>query len=80
MGQTRWYKKPTKEFTYAVALDPSMGTGGDNAAIQVFELPSYEQVAEWQHNTTASAQVRIPKDICTHIESKQVILIQYIGV
>ena len=71
MGQTRWYKKPTKEFTYAVALDPSMGTGGDNAAIQVFELPSYEQVAEWQHNTTAiPAQVRILKDICTHIESE----------
>ena len=53
MGQTRWYKKPTPQYTYAVALDPSMGTGGDNAAIQVFELPSYEQVAEWQHNTTA---------------------------
>ena len=71
MGQTRWYKKPTKEFTYAVALDPSMGTGGDNAAIQVFELPRYEQVAEWQHNTTAiPAQVRILKDICTHIESE----------
>ena len=36
-----------------------MGTGGDNAAIQVFELPSYEQVAEWQHNTTAiPAQIR----------------------
>ena len=37
MGQTRWYKKPTAEFTYAVALDPSMGTGGDYSAIQVFE-------------------------------------------
>ena len=22
MGQTRWYKKPTRQFTYAVALDP----------------------------------------------------------
>ena len=41
MGQTRWYKKPTSQYTYAIALDPSMGTGGDNAAIQVFELPSY---------------------------------------
>ena len=38
MGQTRWYKKPTAEYTYAVALDPSMGTGGDYSAIQVFEL------------------------------------------
>jgi len=71
MGQTRWYKKPSREFTYAVALDPSMGTGGDNAAIQVFELPSYEQVAEWQHNTTAiPAQIRIMTDICKHIEQE----------
>ena len=45
--------------SYVVALDPSMGTGGDNAAIQVFELPSYEQVAEWQHNTSpVQVQVR----------------------
>ena len=68
MGQTRWYKKPTNQFTYAVALDPSMGTGGDYAAIQVFELPSYEQVAEWQHNQTAiPGQVRVLRDICAYI-------------
>lgn len=71
MGQTRWYKKPSSEFTYAVALDPSMGTGGDNAAIQVIELPSYEQVAEWQHNTTSiPGQIRILKDICTYLSEE----------
>jgi len=71
MGQTRWYKKPTSEFTYAVALDPSMGTGGDYSAIQVYELPSYEQVAEWQHNTTAiPGQIRVLADICKYIESE----------
>ena len=71
MGQTRWYKKPTPEYTYAVALDPSMGTGGDNAAIQVFELPSYIQVAEWQHNTTAiPGQIRVLADICTYLQSE----------
>ena len=71
MGQTRWYKKPTSEFTYAVALDPSMGTGGDNAAIEVFELPSYEQVAEWQHNTTAiPGQIRVLSDICNYIQQE----------
>ena len=68
MGQTRWYKKPSPQYTYAVALDPSMGTGGDNAAIQVFELPSYEQVAEWQHNTTAiPGQIRVLSDICKYL-------------
>ena len=71
MGQTRWYKKPTPEFTYAVALDPSMGTGGDNAAIQVFELPSYIQVAEWQHNQTAiPGQIRVLSDICKYIQTE----------
>ena len=71
MGQTRWYKKPTSQFTYAVALDPSMGTGGDYAAIQVFELPSYEQVAEWQHNTTAiPGQIRVLSDICRYISEE----------
>jgi hypothetical protein len=68
MGQTRWYKKPTSQYTYAVALDPSMGTGGDNAAIQVFELPTYIQVAEWQHNQTAiPGQIRVLADICKYI-------------
>ena len=71
MGQTRWYKKPTAQYTYAVALDPSMGTGGDNAAIQVFELPSYEQVAEWQHNQTAiPGQIRVLADICKYLEQE----------
>tara|TARA_R110000868_G_scaffold1008_1_gene7669 strand:- start:2502 stop:4085 length:1584 start_codon:yes stop_codon:yes gene_type:complete len=71
MGQTRWYKKPTSQYTYAVALDPSMGTGGDNAAIQVFELPSYEQVAEWQHNQTAiPGQIRVLADICKYLEQE----------
>ena len=69
MGQTRWYKKPSNQYTYAIALDPSMGTGGDYAAIQVFELPTYEQVAEWQHNQTAiPGQIRVLADICKYIE------------
>jgi hypothetical protein len=72
MGQTRWYKKPEAGKNYAVALDPSMGTGGDNAAIQVVELPSYEQVAEWQHNTTSiPGQIRVLKDICTYLQTER---------
>ena len=71
MGQTRWYKRPTSQYTYVVALDPSMGTGGDNAAIQVYELPTYEQVAEWQHNTTAiPGQIRVLSDICNYIANE----------
>ena len=69
MGQTRWYGKPNGSNTYVVALDPAMGTGGDFAAIQVFELPTYKQIAEWRHNTTPiPAQIRILKDICNYIK------------
>lgn len=63
-GQVRWYKKPEKGNVYIVALDPSLGTGGDPSAIQVLELPSMQQVAEWQHNKTpVQQQVRILSEI-----------------
>jgi hypothetical protein len=69
MGQTRWYGKPAGDKTYVVALDPAMGTGGDYAAIQIFEIPTYKQVGEWRHNTTPiPTQVRIMKDICNYIK------------
>jgi hypothetical protein len=71
MGQTRWFKRLDAHCSYVVALDPSMGTGGDNAAIQIIELPSYEQVGEWQHNITAiPGQVRVLKDICQYISDQ----------
>lgn len=63
-GQVRWYRNPNPELTYVVALDPSMGTGGDNSAIQVWELPSMVQVAEWIHNRTPiEGQMRVFKSI-----------------
>jgi hypothetical protein len=68
MGQARWYKKPTDGMIYAVALDPALGTGGNYAAIQVIELPTMEQVAEWQHNTTAvEGQIKVLRDINRYI-------------
>jgi Terminase large subunit, T4likevirus-type, N-terminal/Terminase RNaseH-like domain len=71
MGQVRWYKKVNPKSTYLVALDPSLGTGGDNAAIQIFELPGFDQVGEWHHNTTpVNQQIRILKEITNHIKSQ----------
>ena len=35
-------ENPTADYSYAVALDPAMGTGGDYAAIQVFEPPKLQ--------------------------------------
>jgi hypothetical protein len=47
-----------------VSLDPSLGTGGDYGAIQVYELPNMSQVAEWQHNSTPiQGQIRLLKQI-----------------
>ena len=67
-GQIRWYKQPDPSMTYVVALDPSLGTGGDPAAIQVFELPTFEQVAEWRHNRTPiQQQISILMEINKHL-------------
>jgi hypothetical protein len=67
-GQVRWFKKPNKNSTYVISLDPSLGTGGDYSAIQVFELPSCRQVAEWQHNKTPiQGQIRMLKEICDYL-------------
>lgn len=67
-GQVRWYGKPRSDLTYVVSLDPSMGTGGDNAAIQVFELPTLNQIAEWQHNKSPiEQQLRVLKQISEEI-------------
>jgi hypothetical protein len=70
-GQVRWFKKPVKNQIYTVALDPSLGTGGDPAAIQVFEANTTTQVAEWRHNKTdIPSQVRILADICKYIHDQ----------
>lgn len=67
-GEVRWYKKPEIGKIYCVGLDPSLGTGGDPAAIQVFEANSTEQIAEWRHNRTdIPTQIRIMANIIQHI-------------
>ena len=67
-GQVRWYQKPQRGRTYVVALDPSLGTGGDPAAIQILELPTMIQIGEWQHNKTAvQRQIVILKEICEYL-------------
>lgn len=68
IGQVRWYQRPRKDRIYVVALDPSLGTGGDPAAIQIFEANTTEQIGEWRHNRTPiPEQIRILADIVKHI-------------
>ena len=67
-GQIRWYKKPSKGNTYIVALDPAVGTGGDNAAIQIYEANTTTQVGEWKHNKTdIPSQIRLIAEINKYI-------------
>jgi hypothetical protein len=68
LGQVRWYKKPSKGNIYVIGLDPSLGTGSDPAAIQIFEANTTTQVGEWKHNQTAiPEQVRLMKQITDYI-------------
>lgn len=67
-GQVRWYKQIKENNTYVVSLDPCMGTGGDNAAITVWEVPSMEQVGEWYHNKTSiEGQMKVLRQILLEI-------------
>jgi hypothetical protein len=71
MGQVRWYKKIDPKCTYVIALDPSLGTGGNSAGIEILELPSFDQVGEWNHNLTpVQGQVRVLRDICKYISDE----------
>jgi hypothetical protein len=71
MGQVRWYKKPIAGNLYLIALDPSLGTGGDFSAITVFELPSMQQVAEWHHNITPiQGQVKLLREVLLYIQDE----------
>lgn len=68
-GQVRWYKNIQKGKTYIAGLDPSLGTGGDNAAIQIYELPGMRHVAEWMHNkTSVQEQIRILRGMLQEIQ------------
>ena len=68
-GQVRWYKNPSPECMYTVSLDPSSGTGGDNAAIQVIELPTMIQVAEWSNNKVPiEGQIKVMMEIMQYIK------------
>jgi hypothetical protein len=69
-GQVRWYRNIEPDKMYIVALDPSLGTGGDPAAIQVFEADTTNQVAEWRHNRSdIPTQIKIMVDIVKELHS-----------
>jgi len=68
IGQIRWYDTPKKGNIYCVGLDPSLGTGGDPAAIQIFEATTTKQIGEWKHNKTdIPSQIKLLSQITKYI-------------
>lgn len=68
INKVRWYEEPQPNHVYGVSLDPSMGTGGDNAALQVFDLTTMTQIAEWRDNKTPTPkQVEIMRKVLMYI-------------
>lgn len=55
MGDIVFYKRPQPGGVYFVGVDPATGSGADYSAIQVFEFPSLEQVAEWRSNSVSTS-------------------------
>jgi hypothetical protein len=72
-GQVRWYNEIVADHIYTVGWDPSLGTGGDYSAMEIFDATSMTQIAEWKHNkTTIPEQVRVFSDIIKHLRDKDV--------
>lgn len=68
LGQIRWYQKPKKDNVYIVGLDPSLGTGSDPCAIQVYEANTTTQICEWKNNKTdIPNQIKTLKQINDYI-------------
>ena len=70
MGEARWYDKPNPNHIYSLTLDPSSGTGGDNAAIQVMNVSTMTQVGEWAHNRSpVEGQMRMLMEMLTYLQN-----------
>lgn len=66
--KVRWFSEPEPNHIFGVSLDPSMGTGGDASAIQVFDLTTMTQIAEWKDNRTPTdRQLNVVYDILSYL-------------
>lgn len=69
MREVTFWRKPERDKTYIVGVDPATGSGGDFTTIEVFEFPSMLQVAEFRSNTMSSAVVYpILKNLLRYLE------------
>ncbi len=52
-----WFDKITPGKSYAIAIDPSTGTGSDYTVILLYSFPELEQIAQFRSNTTSTPLV-----------------------
>lgn len=72
-SEVNWYSTLNNGDTYLVSLDPSMGTGNDYSAIEIFCLPKnksiLKQLGEWRSNKSVPQdQVRMLLRILKNLE------------
>lgn len=67
----RWFKPIVPSCFYTISLDPAVGTGGDNAAIQIVNATTLEQVGEWKHNKTdIPSQIKLLAQAARYISER----------
>lgn len=68
----RWYEPILPNTPYAVVMDPSGDGVGDDAAIQVWEIPTLKQVAEWNDaEADQDEQARMLRRVLMRIHTMQ---------
>jgi hypothetical protein len=68
----RWFEEVKPNTAYAVTLDPSEGVDLDDACIQVWEIPTLIQVAEWNSNKVDQpGQVKVLRRVLKTIKRMQ---------
>lgn len=67
-----FWKEPLPNHTYLIGVDPSTGSGKDFSAIEVYEFPSMEQVAEYRSNSVSSTSIyQVLRNILFYFEKKE---------
>lgn len=68
----RWYENIKPNTSYGVVMDPSGDGVGDDCAIQVWELPTLRQVAEWNSaEADQNEQTRMLRRVLRRINEMQ---------
>lgn len=70
MRDVIFWKKPEKDRTYLVGVDPATGSGEDFTVFEVVEFPAMKQIAEFRSNTMSSAEAYvILKNLLKYLQS-----------